>query len=71
MISLSLTPNGRDTANFSKALNRFQKEDPTFRVHVDSESKEVRIPLFLALNMSMSLLKIYFGLSFMLLMCLI
>ncbi|ORY02790.1 translation elongation factor G [Basidiobolus meristosporus CBS 931.73] len=43
VISLSLTPKSKDTANFSKALNRFQKEDPTFRVHVDSESKETII----------------------------
>ncbi|KAI8991470.1 translation elongation factor G [Mycotypha africana] len=43
VISLSLTPKGRETGNFSKALNRFQKEDPTFRVHVDAESKETII----------------------------
>ncbi|KAI9308531.1 translation elongation factor G [Cunninghamella echinulata] len=43
VISLSLTPKGKETPNFSKALNRFQKEDPTFRVHVDSESKETII----------------------------
>ncbi|KAI7871740.1 translation elongation factor G [Spinellus fusiger] len=43
VISLSLTPAGKETPNFSKALNRFQKEDPTFRVHVDKESKETII----------------------------
>lgn len=43
VISLSINPVGRETPNFSKALNRFQKEDPTFRVHVDSESKETII----------------------------
>ncbi|KAL1922759.1 uncharacterized protein VTP21DRAFT_9135 [Calcarisporiella thermophila] len=43
VISLSLTPKGKESANFSKALNRFQKEDPTFRVHVDPESKETII----------------------------
>jgi elongation factor G len=43
VISLALTPKGKESANFSKALNRFQKEDPTFRVHVDSESKETII----------------------------
>ncbi|KAF9190951.1 Elongation factor G, mitochondrial [Haplosporangium sp. Z 767] len=43
VISLSLKPKGKETANFSKALNRFQKEDPTFKVHVDSETKETII----------------------------
>ncbi|KAJ2822892.1 Elongation factor G, mitochondrial [Coemansia erecta] len=43
VISLSLTPKDKNSANFSKALNRFQKEDPTFRVHVDSESKQTII----------------------------
>ena len=41
VISLSIRPEGTETPNFSRALNRFQKEDPTFRVHVDGESKEV------------------------------
>lgn len=40
VVSLSLTPKGKETTQFSKAINRFQKEDPTFRVHFDSESKE-------------------------------
>ena len=31
----------QETPNFSRAINRFQREDPTFRVHVDSESQEV------------------------------
>ncbi|RCH95076.1 Elongation factor G, mitochondrial [Rhizopus azygosporus] len=43
VISLSINPKGKETPNFSKALNRFQKEDPTFRVHVNSESKETII----------------------------
>ena len=43
VISLSLKPKGQETPNFSRALNRFQKEDPTFRVHIDHESKEVRM----------------------------
>ncbi|KAJ2703872.1 Elongation factor G, mitochondrial [Coemansia sp. IMI 203386] len=43
VISLSLTPKDKNSPNFSKALNRFQREDPTFRVHVDSESKQTII----------------------------
>lgn len=44
VISLSITPDSKDIgANFSRALNRFQKEDPTFRVHVDRDSKETII----------------------------
>lgn len=41
VISLSLKPVGLETPNFSRALNRFQREDPTFKVHIDAESKEV------------------------------
>ncbi|PSR84231.1 hypothetical protein PHLCEN_2v5519 [Hermanssonia centrifuga] len=41
VISLSLKPVGLETPNFSRALSRFRREDPTFRVHVDNESKEV------------------------------
>lgn len=43
VISLSIRPEGNETPNFSRALNRFQKEDPTFRVHVDAESQETII----------------------------
>ncbi|OCH85869.1 elongation factor G mitochondrial [Obba rivulosa] len=43
VISLSLSPTGQETPQFSRALNRFQKEDPTFRVHIDKESKETII----------------------------
>ncbi|KAJ2122036.1 Elongation factor G, mitochondrial [Coemansia sp. RSA 720] len=43
VISLSLTPKEKNTTNFSKALNRFQKEDPTFRVHIDEESNQTII----------------------------
>jgi elongation factor G len=44
VISLSIKPkNSKDGANFSKAMNRFQREDPTFRVHVDLESSETII----------------------------
>ncbi|CAI5757102.1 unnamed protein product [Candida verbasci] len=43
VISLSIQPKSKDNGAFSKAMNRFQKEDPTFRVHFDSESKETII----------------------------
>ena len=44
VISLSIKPKQtKDTTAFSKAMNRFQREDPTFRVHVDSESQETII----------------------------
>ncbi|TEB26712.1 elongation factor G, mitochondrial [Coprinellus micaceus] len=43
VISLSIKPKGQETPNFSRALNRFQKEDPTFKVHIDHESKETII----------------------------
>ncbi|KAK9450390.1 P-loop containing nucleoside triphosphate hydrolase protein [Limtongia smithiae] len=43
VISLSIAPKSRDGGNFSKAINRFQKEDPTFRVKIDPESKETII----------------------------
>ena len=38
---MSLTPATRkDADNFTKGLNRFKKEDPTFRVTYDIENKE-------------------------------
>ena len=44
VISLSIKPkDNKDLANFSKAMSRFQREDPTFRVHVDIESSETII----------------------------
>jgi len=44
VISLAVRPKDRNSeANFSKALNRFTKEDPTFRVHQDEESQETII----------------------------
>ncbi len=44
VISLAVSPKERTaTANFSKALNRFTKEDPTFRVHRDEESAQTII----------------------------
>ena len=44
VISYAVQPLKKDTLqNFSKALNRFSKEDPTFRVHRDEESGETII----------------------------
>ncbi|KAF9238277.1 P-loop containing nucleoside triphosphate hydrolase protein [Melanogaster broomeanus] len=43
VISLAIKPRGQESPNFSRALNRFQKEDPTFKVHIDQESKETII----------------------------
>ncbi|KAF8210107.1 elongation factor G, mitochondrial [Mycena galopus ATCC 62051] len=43
VISLAIKATGIETPNFSRALNRFKKEDPTFRVHLDQESKETII----------------------------
>jgi elongation factor G len=44
VISLAIAPKDRSgEQNFSKALNRFTKEDPTFRVHQDEESNETII----------------------------
>lgn len=44
VISLSIKPkDAKSGNNFSKAMNRFQREDPTFRVHVDAESQETII----------------------------
>lgn len=44
VISLSVKPKDKsDAMKMSKALNRFTKEDPTFRVSVDPESNETII----------------------------
>jgi elongation factor G len=44
VISLAVAPKDKgNAANFSKALNRFTKEDPTFRVHRDEESAQTII----------------------------
>jgi len=44
VISLAVAPKDKAaSANFSKALNRFTKEDPTFRVHRDEESAQTII----------------------------
>ena len=44
VISLAISPKDKAGANnFSKALQKFRKEDPTFRVHRDEESGETII----------------------------
>jgi elongation factor G len=44
VISLAVAPKSKEgAANFSKALQKFRKEDPTFRVHRDEESSETII----------------------------
>jgi elongation factor G len=44
VISLAVAPKEKSgAANFSKALQKFRKEDPTFRVHRDEESAETII----------------------------
>jgi elongation factor G len=44
VISLAIAPKDKSgQANFSKALNKFTKEDPTFRVHRDEESAQTII----------------------------
>ncbi len=44
VISLAVAPKSKDAAsNFSKALQKFRKEDPTFRVKRDEESNETII----------------------------
>ena len=44
VISLAVNPTDRDSEErMAKALNRFSKEDPTFRTYVDDESNETII----------------------------
>ena len=44
VISMAIEPKERNvTANFSKALQKFTREDPTFRVHRDEESAQTVI----------------------------
>ncbi|XP_051935154.1 elongation factor G, mitochondrial [Hippocampus zosterae] len=44
VISMSMKPtNKNDLDKFSKGINRFTREDPTFRVHFDTENKETII----------------------------
>ena len=42
VISLAIRPEKKtDLDQFSKGIGRFQREDPTFKVNFDPESKEV------------------------------
>lgn len=44
VVTLAVQPKKKEgLANFSKAINRFSKEDPTFRVHRDEESGQTII----------------------------
>lgn len=44
VISLAISPKSKEGVNnFTKALQKFRKEDPTFRVHRDEESNETII----------------------------
>ena len=44
VMSLAVSPKSRaESANFSKALSRFQREDPTFKVRLDEESGQTII----------------------------
>ncbi|MEQ1875478.1 MAG: elongation factor G [Bdellovibrionia bacterium] len=44
VISLAIAPKSKEASNnFSKALNKFTREDPTLRVHRDEESSETII----------------------------
>ncbi len=42
VVSLSIKPvDSNMNDNFSKGINRFMKEDPTFKVAYDADSKEL------------------------------
>lgn len=44
VMSLAIQPKSREASGaFSKALNRFTKEDPTFKVGMDAESGQTII----------------------------
>ena len=40
VLSMSVQVGNKDRDSFSKAIQRFTKEDPTFHYHYDKESKE-------------------------------
>lgn len=40
VVSMSIQPkNSKDRDNFAKAINRFTREDPTLRIHYDTDNK--------------------------------
>ena len=44
VVSLSVSPkDNKAVLKFNKALKKFQREDPTFRVNIDKESEEIII----------------------------
>jgi len=48
VISLAIwTKNKTDDKNVGKALSRFQREDPTFRVNLNPETNQVGLRFFL------------------------
>jgi translation elongation factor EF-G len=58
VISLSIRPQRTtDAEAFSKAINRFQRQDPTFRVHIDPESKETIMSGMGELHLEVSFLR--------------
>ncbi|XP_007432980.1 elongation factor G, mitochondrial [Python bivittatus] len=40
VVSITMKPCNKNDDKFAKGINRFVREDPTFRVHFDTESKE-------------------------------
>ncbi|XP_070609629.1 elongation factor G, mitochondrial [Erythrolamprus reginae] len=40
VVSITMKPLNKNDDRFAKGINRFVREDPTFRVHFDTESKE-------------------------------
>lgn len=44
VVNLSIKPkDNKSSAKFNKALKKFSREDPTFRVSIDKESEEIVI----------------------------
>lgn len=43
VVSYAIRPKSKENPSFGRALQKFMKEDPTFRVHLDPESRETII----------------------------